>query len=93
MSTSQLWSAVRFALCTLVALLIALPFNAQTTISTGSIVGTVTDPSGAVVSGAKVDDYEQRDRPVTTTTTTSTGSYASGALIPGDYGYASRDRI
>src|SRR6266446_2242067 len=27
---------------------------AQTTISTGSIQGTVTDPSGAVVSGAKI---------------------------------------
>jgi hypothetical protein len=27
---------------------------AQTTISTGSIVGTVTDPQGALVAGAKV---------------------------------------
>ena len=37
-----------------VVLAAALTVFAQTTISTGSIQGTVTDPSGAVVSGATV---------------------------------------
>ena len=32
---------------------------AQTTISTGSIQGTITDPSGAVVNGAKVTNPQQ----------------------------------
>ena len=48
---------VRFSITVLaiVALLsVASPLLAQTTISTGSIVGTVMDPSGAVINGAKV---------------------------------------
>ena len=86
MSTSHTWCAVRFAMCALVAvLLVASPVFAQTTISTGSIVGTVTDPSGAVVSGAKVTITSKATAQVSTTTTTSTGTYASGALAPGDY--------
>lgn len=59
--------------------------HAQTTISTGSIVGTVTDPSGAVVSGAKVTITNKATAQVTTTTTTSAGTYTSGALTPGGY--------
>ncbi len=58
---------------------------AQTTISTGSIVGTVTDPSGAVVNGAKVVITNKGTNQAITTTTTSSGTYASGALIPGEY--------
>src|SRR5580765_6204923 len=86
MSRSEMWPAVRFATWTLLALLlVTLPFSAQTTISTGSIVGTVTDPSGAVVSGAKVTITNKGTGQLITTTTTSTGNYASGALIPGDY--------
>lgn len=86
MSTSQSWSAARFVIRTLVAaLLVSTPFWAQTTISTGSIVGTVTDPSGAVVGSAKVIITNKATGQVITTTTTSTGTYASGALTPGDY--------
>ncbi|MGH9511519.1 MAG: carboxypeptidase regulatory-like domain-containing protein [Terriglobales bacterium] len=58
---------------------------AQTTISTGSIVGTVTDPSGSVVSGAKVSITNKGTDQVISTNTTSAGSYNSGALIPGQY--------
>jgi hypothetical protein len=68
-----------------ITLLAISPLFAQTTISTGSIVGTVTDPSGAVVSGAKVTITNKGTGQVVTTTTTSTGNYATGALIPGDY--------
>src|ERR1700730_10452631 len=59
---------------------------AQTTISTGSIVGTVTDPTGSVVSGAKVVITNKDTGQVITTTTTSAGTYTSGALTPGEYG-------
>ena len=41
----------------LVALILSLGTSlvlAQTTVSTGSIQGTITDPSGAVVAGAKI---------------------------------------
>jgi hypothetical protein len=84
MSNYQRWLAV-LAVCAVLMTLGIVPVLAQTTISTGSIVGTVTDPSGAVVSEAKVTITNKATGQVVTTTTTSTGNYASGALIPGDY--------
>ena len=84
MSNAQRRLAV-FAVCMPITLLAISPLFAQTTISTGSIVGTVTDPSGALVSGAKVTITNKGTGQVVTTTTTSTGNYATGALIPGDY--------
>ena len=46
---------ISYVLFVMLALLsFAAPLLAQTTVGTGSIVGTVTDPSGAVVNGAKV---------------------------------------
>lgn len=58
---------------------------AQTTISTGSIQGLVTDPSGAVVGGAKISISNKATGHVITIKTTSAGAYTSGALTPGDY--------
>jgi hypothetical protein len=58
---------------------------AQTTIATGSIQGTITDASGAVVSGAQVKIISKSTANVVTVTTTSSGAYASGALTPGQY--------
>src|SRR5581483_11223263 len=57
----------------------------QTTISTGSIVGTVTDASGAVVSGAKVSIINRNTGQTITTTSNTAGAYNSGALVPGQY--------
>jgi hypothetical protein len=84
MSNAKKWCAA-LAVCMTITLLAISPLLAQTTISTGSIVGTVTDPSAAVVSGAKVTITNKATGQVITTTTTSTGNYATGALIPGDY--------
>lgn len=58
---------------------------AQTTIATGSVVGTVTDPSGASVSGARVRIVNTGTNEATELTTNSSGYYNSGALIPGTY--------
>jgi len=58
---------------------------AQTTISTGSIQGTVTDPSGAVVTGAKITISNKSTGRVFEVATTSAGTYTSGALTPGEY--------
>jgi len=66
-------------------LLCATVMWAQTTISTGSIQGVVTDPSSAVVSGAKISISNKATGRVITTKTTSAGAYTSGALTPGDY--------
>jgi hypothetical protein len=58
---------------------------AQTTVSQGSIQGTITDPSGAVVGGAKITITHKNTGQVSTTTSTNSGTYNSGGLIPGDY--------
>src|ERR1700687_4494671 len=55
---------------------------AQTTVATGSIVGTVTDPSGAFVDGARVDVTNLGTNQTISLTTNGSGSYNSGALAP-----------
>jgi len=59
--------------------------SAQTTIGSGSISGLVTDPSGAAVPGAKVTITNTETGQVANLQTTSTGTYSSGALSPGNY--------
>jgi hypothetical protein len=73
------------SLSLLCVLLCSSTLFAQTTISTGSIQGSVTDPSGAVVSDAKISISNKATGRVVTTKSTSAGAYASGALTPGDY--------
>src|SRR5271166_337623 len=58
---------------------------AQTTVGSGSIQGTVTDPSGAVVSGAKVLITNTGTGQTQALTSNASGSYTSGALDPGKY--------
>lgn len=76
---------VRRALVSLYALFAFSLANAQTTVATGSIEGTVSDPSGAAVAGAKVTITAKATSSVSSTTTTSSGTYNSSSLIPGDY--------
>ena len=59
--------------------------NAQTTVSTGTIHGTVTDPSSAVIAGAKVAIVRKATEQIIVTTTNGAGVYSSGSLIPGHY--------
>jgi len=79
----------RFTVLALIALsaflLSSVAGFAQTTVAQGSIQGSVTDPSGAVVSGAKITISNKATGQVNTTTSTSSGTYNSGGLIPGDY--------
>jgi hypothetical protein len=75
---------VRFALA-ITFLLSSTLLLAQTTVGNGSIQGTVTDPSGAVVSGAKITILEKSQGVSTHVTSDSRGTYSSGALIPGNY--------
>ncbi len=80
-------SGARFtllALITLFALLMCSVAFAQTTVSTGSIVGNVADATGALVSGAKVTITGSTGQTIHTTSSSS-GSYSSGALVPGTY--------
>ena len=66
-------------------LLVSSLMMAQTTVSTGSIVGTVTDASGAVVDGATVTVTNVDTNQVINLTSNSSGAYNSGALAPGNY--------
>jgi hypothetical protein len=68
-----------------VLLAVASGLWAQTTVGTGSIVGTVTDQSGAVLNGATVTIKNTATGQVVDLTTNATGSYSSGALPPGSY--------
>lgn len=63
----------------------ATPVAAQSTIATGSIQGTLTDSSGGVVPGAKIAITNKDTAQKLTVTTTSSGTYNSGALVPGNY--------
>lgn len=58
---------------------------AQTTVATGSIVGTVTDPSGALVDGARVVITNVGTNQTVTLNSNAAGSFNSGALEPGNY--------
>jgi hypothetical protein len=61
------------------------PAFAQSTVATGSIVGTVTDSSGAVITEADIAITNLATRQVITVVTNFSGSFNSGVLIPGNY--------
>jgi Carboxypeptidase regulatory-like domain len=72
------------AAITVFAMLSTMIF-AQTTVGTGSIVGTVSDPSGALVNGAKITITNTGTGQVLSVATNSAGAFNSGAMTPGDY--------
>jgi Carboxypeptidase regulatory-like domain len=67
------------------ALGFGLPLLLAQTVGTGNIVGVVTDPQGAVVSGARVEIRNKGTAAAIHVTTSSAGSYTSGPIQPGDY--------
>jgi hypothetical protein len=78
---------LRFVTLTIVmlfALLLSSVLFAQTSISTGSISGSITDSSGAVVPNAKVIITGPTGQVIDANSTAS-GSYSVGSLIPGVY--------
>jgi hypothetical protein len=58
---------------------------AQTTVGTGSIVGTISDPSTAVITGAAITITNVANRQVVHLVTNTAGYFNSGALVPGGY--------
>jgi hypothetical protein len=88
LTSNSLRRGGQFALLALIALSLLLVSSvsfAQTTVAQGSIQGTITDPSSAVVSGAKITITNKATNQVSTVTSSSSGTYNSGGLIPGDY--------
>jgi hypothetical protein len=74
-----------FAMLLFVCCLLAQPAVSQTTISTGSILGTVADQSGSVIPGAQVTILNKNTGQQLRLKTNSAGAYNSGPLTPGDY--------
>jgi hypothetical protein len=58
---------------------------AQTTVATGSIVGEVRDPTGALINEAHINITNLGTGEVIEVTTNSSGVFNSGPLIPGNY--------
>ena len=83
MRSPKLW--IVLILCISFTTFSLLPAGAQSTIATGSIQGTITDPNGAVVPGANVTITSKTTGQASKFTSSSSGGFASGALIPGDY--------
>lgn len=77
----------RFSLLAVIAvLLISSPLLlSQATLSTGSINGTVSDQSGAVVDGAKIVITNNDTGQTISLTSNSAGAFSSGPLNPGNY--------
>jgi len=76
-------TAVRFtAVVALLALVAVFAFGQA---ETGSIAGTVTDPSGAVVPGATVTVRNLATGATRNTTTNQSGAYTEAQLAPGNY--------
>ncbi len=79
-------SRVRYALVILLGVLLLVPAGAMWAQNAqGTIVGHVTDPSGAVIAGAKVTVTDLSDNIVHTVVTNSDGDYTLPGLDPGPY--------
>jgi len=74
-----------FILCFSLTSFSLLPARAQSTVATGSIQGSVTDPNGAVVPGATITITNKATGQASKTSSSASGTYSSGALTPGDY--------
>ena len=81
----NLLSTTSILLCLIMLLLAGrLELKAQTG-GTGSIEGTVTDPTGSVVAGATVTATDTLTGVKTTATTTGAGRYVISLLLPDSY--------
>ena len=71
--------------CFLILVVLGFASFAQTTISTGSIQGTLTDPSGAAVAAAKITITNRGTGQKINLASNNDGLYNSVGLIPCDY--------
>ena len=83
--TFRIWKpiGVSFACILTCAVLGSLPGFGQ--VFTATVTGTVTDPSGEVVSAAKVILTNTGTNDTRTTSTGSNGKYTVSQLLPGSY--------
>ncbi len=82
-AASRAWISGWLAAAALMALLVTLPANAQTT--RGSISGLVVDESGAAIPGATVTITETETNVRTSAQTEPDGLFLMAGLLPGSY--------
>lgn len=73
-------------------MLVAAPRRARAQEFRGTISGTVTDPSGAVIPGAQVTARESSTGSLTNATTNAAGQYVLPFLLPGTYSVTAKAR-
>jgi hypothetical protein len=80
------WLVISLVLALLASVVMgSQPAFAQSTVGTGSIQGTLTDPQGASVPNAKITISNKGTGQALHINASSTGTYDVGALAPGDY--------
>ena len=77
--------ALAAVLVATLAVLAPQPAASQATVSAGSIEGTITDPTGAAVPGAKIAVTNKSTGQSLQLIATPTGAYNTGPLLPGSY--------
>jgi outer membrane receptor for ferrienterochelin and colicin len=75
----------RLQFCLVVLAILALTFSAMAQVENGQFAGTVTDPSGAAISNAKVSVINPATDLHLTTTTNASGNYTVKEVPPGIY--------
>src|ERR1700685_3110956 len=81
--TGKKWTTGLLAML-VIPLTMATSLMAQS-LDSGDMTGTVTDPSGAVVSGASVTLKSNANGQTRTATTNSSGAFRFSLLSPGSY--------
>jgi hypothetical protein len=81
----KLVMALRIIILMASVILVTGPLLAQSTTATGSVQGTLTDSTGAVVPNATIAIMNKGTGESFGVTTSSAGTYNSGALVPGEY--------
>jgi hypothetical protein len=74
----------QLGLCVLIVFMVPMLLSAQTS-TTGTILGTVKDTTGAVVPGAQVELTDLATRAVRTVVANDLGQYVLPTLMPGSY--------
>ncbi len=79
------WELISLRLIVAFVLSVAASSWAQSTVGTGSLQGTVTDQTGALVANAKVVVTNKATGAVMHLNAPSSGNYSTGPIQPGDY--------
>jgi Carboxypeptidase regulatory-like domain len=78
-------SCLLFTLIVVLSLALTVPYLAGQSLTQGGVGGTITDPSGAVIPGAKVELKDLATGATQTRTTNGTGAYNFALVPPGSY--------